>query len=94
VSVKGGCIDGLDWRKAIHIWTKSAMVPIPEGSESYEQESDFTDYGETQDLLDQPVDLRGSGGSPITGYAARPDVELSDVREAKITGACELSGSV
>ncbi|KAH8906278.1 glutathione-dependent formaldehyde-activating [Coniochaeta sp. PMI_546] len=94
VSVKGGCIDGLDWGKAIHIWTKSAMVPIPEGSESYEEESDYTDYGETQDLLDQPVDLRGSGGTTITGYAARPDVELNDVREAKITGACELSGSV
>jgi hypothetical protein len=69
------------------------MVPIPEGSESYGEESDYTDYGETQDLLDQPVDLRGSGGTTITGYAARPDVELSDVREAKIAGACELSGS-
>lgn len=70
------------------------MVPIPEGSESYEEESDYTDYGETQDILDQPVDLRGSGGDPIMhGYAARPDVELNDVREAKITGACELSGS-
>ncbi len=70
------------------------MVPIPEGSESYEEESDYTDYGDTQDMLDQPVDLTGSGGSPITGYAARPDVELNDVREAKIKGACELSGAL
>ncbi|KAK0657238.1 glutathione-dependent formaldehyde-activating [Cercophora newfieldiana] len=62
VSVKGGCIDGLDWKAAIHIWTKSAMVPIPEGSETHSEESDFTDYGSTQEVLDQPVDLRGSGG--------------------------------
>jgi len=92
VSVKGGCIDGLDWRKAIHIWTKSAMVPIPEGSEAYEEESDRTDYGDTQDLLDQPVELRGSGGSPLPDYAQRPDVELNDVREAKVTGRYDLGG--
>ncbi|KAB5584812.1 Mss4-like protein [Coniochaeta sp. 2T2.1] len=109
VSVKGGCIEGLDWRKAIHIWTKSAMVPIPEGSESYEEESDFTDYGETQDLLDQPVHLTGSGGDARdyedeTGGGGRGlydeggdrydrgDVEIQDVRKAKVTGACELSG--
>lgn len=29
VSVKGGCIEGLDWAKAKHIWVKRAMVPIP-----------------------------------------------------------------
>ncbi|KAK3382982.1 Mss4-like protein [Lasiosphaeria ovina] len=68
VSVKGGCIDGLDWRNAIHIWTKSAMVPIPEGSETHSEDSANTDYGSTQDELDQPYDapaeLSGSGGSP------------------------------
>lgn len=64
------------------------MVPIPEGCESYEEESDYTEYGETQDLLDQPVDLTGSGGSPGT----LAEVELGDVREAKIRGACDLSG--
>lgn len=63
VSVKGGCIDGLDWAKAIHIWTKSAMVPIPEGSESYEGESEYTNYCTSQESLDQPIDLRGSGGT-------------------------------
>ncbi|KAK4193384.1 centromere protein V [Podospora australis] len=54
VSVKGGCIDGLDWKTAIHIWTKSAMVPIPEGSETYSEDSGHTDYGRTQEALDQP----------------------------------------
>ncbi|KAK1755217.1 glutathione-dependent formaldehyde-activating [Echria macrotheca] len=64
VSVKGGCINGLDWKAAIHIWTKSAMVPIPEGSETHSEESDFTDYGSSQEMLDQPTDLRGNGGLP------------------------------
>jgi hypothetical protein len=69
------------------------MVPIPEGSESFEEESDYTDYGETQDLLDQPVDLRGSGGSP-PGRGDAGDVGMDEVRDAKIHGACELSGRV
>jgi hypothetical protein len=42
------------------------MVPIPEGSETHSEESDFTDYGSTQEMLDQPFDqptnLRGNGG--------------------------------
>ena len=42
--------------------TKSAMVPIPEGSETHSEESEYTDYGPTQEMLDQPTDLRGSGG--------------------------------
>ncbi|KAH7027686.1 uncharacterized protein B0I36DRAFT_327642 [Microdochium trichocladiopsis] len=63
VSVKGGCIDGLDWTRAIHIWTKSAMVPIPEGVESYPQEeedrrssvsSSGESYASSQEFLDQP----------------------------------------
>ncbi len=62
VSVKGGCIEGLDWNTAIHIWTKSAMVPIPEGSETHSEESEFTAYRESQETLDQPINLRGSGG--------------------------------
>ncbi len=63
VSVKAGCLEGLDWKKAIHIWTKSAMVPIPEGSETHSEESEYTDYADLQERLDQPNDLRGSGGS-------------------------------
>lgn len=94
VSVKGGCIDGLDWAKAIHIWTKSAMVPIPEGSQSFEGESDYTDYGDTQDLLDQPldqpVDLRGNGGAPGGGLKEAIG-ENASVAKA-LSGACELSG--
>ncbi|KAI1012473.1 hypothetical protein LB504_008249 [Fusarium proliferatum] len=62
ISVKGGCLDGLDWKRAIHIWTKTAMVPIPEGSETHSEESGYTDYGSTQEELDQPGDLVGSSG--------------------------------
>jgi hypothetical protein len=35
VSVKGGCIDGLDWSQAKHIYTRSAVVPIPHGVEQW-----------------------------------------------------------
>jgi hypothetical protein len=65
VSVKGGCIDGLDWKEAVHIWTKSAMVPIPEGSESHTTESSIrSDYREPQDILDQGED----GAAPPEQY--------------------------
>ncbi|PNP55241.1 hypothetical protein THARTR1_04383 [Trichoderma harzianum] len=52
LSVKGGCIEGLDWTKAIHIWTKSAMVPIPEGSEAHSEASSSPEFSQTQELLD------------------------------------------
>lgn len=70
VSVKGGCLDGLDWSKAVHIWTKSAMVPIPEGAESYPEEpgraaaAAAACYSGPQEALDQPGLLSGSGGDP------------------------------
>ncbi|MCJ1431637.1 hypothetical protein MMC27_000992 [Xylographa pallens] len=38
VSVKGGCIDGLDISGAVHIWCKRAIVPIPEGAVRWEEE--------------------------------------------------------
>ncbi|KAH0848617.1 hypothetical protein FOPE_02688 [Fonsecaea pedrosoi] len=41
VAVKGGCLEGIDgdiFTGATHIWTKSALVPIPEGAESYPEE--------------------------------------------------------
>jgi hypothetical protein len=82
VSVKGGCLDGLDWKKAIHIWTKSAMVPIPEGSEAHTEESGYTDYGETQEVLDQPTDDTTGGGASSQSRKPRRDY----------TGGCELSG--
>lgn len=36
VSVKGGCIEGLDWTGAKHIFARSAVFPIPEGAVRYE----------------------------------------------------------
>ncbi|KAH0444285.1 glutathione-dependent formaldehyde-activating [Colletotrichum camelliae] len=75
VSVKGGCIDGLDWKTAVHIWTKNAMVPIPEGAETHSEEANYTDYGDSQETLDQPTDLRGSGG--CTGPVLRPACDNS-----------------
>lgn len=33
LSVKGGVLEGLDVTKARHIWTESAIVPVPEGSD-------------------------------------------------------------
>ncbi|KIX08490.1 uncharacterized protein Z518_03146 [Rhinocladiella mackenziei CBS 650.93] len=41
VAVKGGCLDALDkdlLDSATHIWTKRAIVPIPDGVESYPEE--------------------------------------------------------
>ncbi|KIY04089.1 uncharacterized protein Z520_00781 [Fonsecaea multimorphosa CBS 102226] len=41
VAIKGGCLEGIDgdiFSEATHIWTKSALVPIPEGAESYPEE--------------------------------------------------------
>ncbi len=52
VSVKGGSLEGLDWSSAIHIWTKSAMVPIPEGCERYNEAPPSTEYGTSPDEVD------------------------------------------
>jgi hypothetical protein len=41
VAVKGGLLDGLDWPSAKHIFTRSAVVPIPEGVEQWEGVPDF-----------------------------------------------------
>ncbi|MCJ1291002.1 hypothetical protein MMC34_002544 [Xylographa carneopallida] len=38
VSVKGGCIEGLDLSGAVHIWCKRAVVPVPEGVVRWEGE--------------------------------------------------------
>lgn len=90
VSVKGGCLRGLDWATAIHIWTKSAMLPIPEGSEAISEEpteSDYSSSGSSHEGLDQPGPLMGSGGyeEPVVPL---PEVE----RLGPVRGACELSG--
>jgi hypothetical protein len=60
------------------------MVPIPEGSETHSEESELTDYRDSQEELDQPTDLRGSGGWPSEQGA--------EVIPGKVSGACELSG--
>lgn len=41
VSVKSGCLDGITkemMRSAKHIWTKSAIIDIPDNAEAYEEE--------------------------------------------------------
>jgi hypothetical protein len=40
VSVKGGLLEGLEWKNAKHIFTRSAVVPIPDGSEQWGAEPD------------------------------------------------------
>lgn len=37
VSVKGGCIEGLVWEGAKHLWVKRARVMIPAGAERWEE---------------------------------------------------------
>ncbi|KAI0474666.1 glutathione-dependent formaldehyde-activating [Xylaria cf. heliscus] len=92
VSVKGGCIEGLDWNTAIHIWTRAAMVPIPEGSESHSEEPTESDYSSMQDSLDQPADQPGplvnSGGWALEAQTPDPEIE----KLGCIRGGCELSG--
>lgn len=36
VAIKGGCVEGLDWKGGAHIFTRSAVVPIPEGVKQFE----------------------------------------------------------
>ena len=36
VMIKAGCIEGLDWTGGVHIFTSTAVMPIPEGAEQYE----------------------------------------------------------
>ncbi|KAK3898458.1 hypothetical protein C8A05DRAFT_18970 [Staphylotrichum tortipilum] len=36
VNLKGGLVKGLDWKGALHIYTRSAVVEVPKGVESWE----------------------------------------------------------
>lgn len=36
--VKGGCINGLDWSKATHIWCSEAVVEVPANATRFERE--------------------------------------------------------
>jgi hypothetical protein len=38
VTVKGGLIEGLDWTGWIHLFCRTAVVPIPEGAKRFEAE--------------------------------------------------------
>ena len=38
LSIKGGCLEGLDLKEAKHIWCKEAIVEIPKGVEAYAEE--------------------------------------------------------
>lgn len=40
MSVKGGLVDGLDWSQGEHIFTNTAVFPIPAGARSWEGEPD------------------------------------------------------
>lgn len=104
MSVKGGCLTGLDWKKAIHIWTKSAMVPIPEGSESHSEESSQNEFGTSQELLDQPTCsnprlplVPSSSGEEKLNAAnenasEQQPLPSSGELTSRVRGACELSG--
>ncbi|KAG9248480.1 hypothetical protein BJ878DRAFT_476435 [Calycina marina] len=46
VSIREGLVKGLDWSKAVHIWSRSAVVPSPEGAKSFEMEpGDWLRFG-------------------------------------------------
>lgn len=88
VSVKGGCLEGLDWSRAIHLWTKNAMIPIPEDAESYSEESTRTSgYGDSQECLDQPGMLCGSGTCSETDVSSG-----ADNKKKTVEGLCDLAG--
>lgn len=41
VTIKAGCLEGLNkdmYASACHIWTKRAVIPIPDGVEQYDEE--------------------------------------------------------
>ena len=37
LSVKAGCLEGLDLKGAVHIWCKEAIVDVPAGAERYDE---------------------------------------------------------
>ncbi|KAH6638602.1 Mss4-like protein [Truncatella angustata] len=42
VSIKGGCIKGLDWTGGKHIYTRSAVVEVPKECEQYDTFPDMS----------------------------------------------------
>jgi hypothetical protein len=41
VAVKGGLLEGLNWKDAKHIYCRSAVYMVPEGVERWEGTPDF-----------------------------------------------------
>lgn len=39
LTIKGGCLEGINLDGARHIWTRSAIVPVPDGSDLTEPSS-------------------------------------------------------
>ncbi|RYP67400.1 hypothetical protein DL769_005786 [Monosporascus sp. CRB-8-3] len=97
VSVKGGCLEGLDWGRAVHIWTKSAMVPIPEGAETHPEdpaEPAESEYSTSSELSDRASDFPGMlTCSSLCGEPSAPPKTKFEEPLRRITGACELSSS-
>lgn len=65
--------------------TTQKMIPIPEDAESYE-ESQTTGYSDSQETLDQPGMLAGSGGVP------GEDIRETLMRERQAQKSTELEG--
>lgn len=62
------------------------MIPIPEGAECYEAESTRSSgYSDSQETLDQPGMLTGSGAS------SGEDVEMDGTKK-EVEGLCSLAG--
>lgn len=73
------------------------MVPIPESSESHLEEPEWSDYSSSQEMLDQPMGLQGSGGwegeeEELAVKSAQASA-TSDTSATAVSGACELSGA-
>lgn len=82
------------------------MIPIPEGAESYSEESTSLasgSYGDSQETLDQPGMgmLAGSGAPPNGGAVGVGSARMAgggegggegEGGEAGLKGLCELSG--
>lgn len=62
------------------------MIPIPEGVESYEEESTRSSgYSDSQETLDQPGMLTGSGATPS-------EDGMGETRRKPTEGLCSLAG--
>lgn len=56
------------------------MVPIPEGSENHSEDPISSDYGESQEDLDQPGELMGSGSCHIPQATQKALKEARELR--------------